>query len=324
MSLPEPPVREVRTHREALDLMAGEVRAGLLAQHRSIPSKYFYDDAGSRLFEEITQLPEYYQTRTETALLRRVADEIVTSARAAELVELGAGTSPKVRLLLDAMLEAGGTACTLLDVHAPSLEESLRGLRPRDPGIELSALAGDFSRDRHLRGGAPGRLVALLGSTLGNLQPPESARFLEKVADVLLPGGCVLLGLDLVKDVGRLEAAYNDAQGVTAAFNRNILQVVNQRLEGDFDPAAFDHIAFYDVQNAWIEMRLRARRAQKVSIRAIDVRLELAEGEEIRTEVSCKYTRTSLRALLPRGLELFGWYEDPDRLFALALLRRVV
>ena len=183
-------------------------------------------------------------------------------------------------------------------------------------------MAGEFVTDLLVLGRAPRRLVAFLGSTIGNLHPDEATRFFRDIAGVLEPGGSLLLGVDLVKDVGRLERAYNDAQGVTAAFNRNILSVVNTCLDGDFAPDAFAHVAFYDREQAWIEMRLRARRPQTVHVRAIDVRLDLPEGAEIRTEISCKYTRESLRQLLPGELELAEWHTDVENLFGLALLRR--
>jgi L-histidine N-alpha-methyltransferase len=315
-------VHRVRPAGEELSRMAAEVSAALRSHPPSLPSKYFYDDRGSRLFDEITRLPEYYQTRTETALLARVAPAIVRAAGARELVELGSGASPKIKILLDALTAAGGDACTLLDVHAASLEQSLVGLQALYPRLSLRGVAGDFVTDLHVLGRARRRLVALLGGTIGNLHPEEATRFLRDTASVLERGGAVLLGVDLVKDVGRLERAYNDAQGVTAAFNRNILNVVNENLEGDFVPEAFAHVAFYDREQAWIEMRLRALRPQRVHVRAIDVSLDLREGAEIRTEISCKYTRESLTRLLPDELELSEWHTDAEQLFGLALLRR--
>jgi L-histidine Nalpha-methyltransferase len=315
-------VQKVRSAGEARERMAAEVRAGLEAEVPYLPSKYFYDDLGSRLFEEITELPEYYQTRTETAILERAAGGIIADLHPRELVELGAGTSPKVRLILDAMVAHGGRACTLFDVHAPSLEASLTNLRAAYPGLDLRGIAGDFSTDVAVLGSAPGRLVAFLGSTIGNFHPDEATRFFEDIASILQPGGALLLGVDLVKDVARVEAAYNDARGVTAAFNRNILSVVNDCLDGDFVPQEFGHVAFYDRRHAWIEMRLRALRKQTAHVRAIGVTLELQEGDEIRTEISCKYTRASLEALLPRTLATSGWHQDPEALFALAVLER--
>lgn len=322
MVAPRFSVHRVRSADEELSRMAEEVRAGLLAHPPDLPSKYFYDDRGSRLFDEITRLPEYYQTRTETALLARVAPAIVRASGARELVELGSGASPKITILLDALAAAGGEACSLLDVHAASLEQSLAGLQARYPDLKLRGVAGDFVSDLHVLGRAPRRLIAFLGSTIGNLHPEEATRFLRDTAAVLEPPGALLLGVDLVKDVARLELAYNDAQGVTAAFNRNILNVVNDSLDGDFVPEAFAHVAFYDRERAWIEMRLRALHAQRAHVRAIGVTLDLPEGAEIRTEISCKYTRASLEELLPDELELAEWHTDPEDLFGLALLQR--
>jgi L-histidine Nalpha-methyltransferase len=315
-------VSRVRSAGDELARMADEVGASLRADPPSLPSKYFYDDRGSRLFDEITRLAEYYQTRTETALLARVAPALVRASGARELVELGSGASPKIGILLDALVAAGGESCTLLDVHAASLEQSLTRLQSVYPRLNLRGVAGDFVTDLHVLGRAPRRLIAFLGGTIGNLDPEEATRFLRDTASVLERGGSVLLGVDLVKDVERLERAYNDAQGVTAAFNRNILNVVNECLDGDFVPEAFAHVAFYDQERAWIEMRLRALRPQTAHVRAVGVRLELSEGAEIRTEISCKYTRGSLTRLLPDELELSDWHTDNEQLFGLALLRR--
>ncbi len=304
--------------------MVEEIRQGLSSQPRWLPSKYFYDDRGSRLFEDITGLPEYYQTRTEERLLARVAGEIVARVRPAELVELGSGAGRKIRLLLAAMAHAGRLErCTLLEINPAVLTASARALAGDFPGLSVRGVVGDFLDDLELLGSGGGRLAVFFAGTIGNLHPGQVPAFLARVAERLAPGDAFLVGLDLVKDVARLEAAYNDGAGVTAEFNRNILRVLNARLGADFDPEAFEHVAFYDRANAWIEMRLRSARPQRVRVPAAGLDLAFAAGEEIRTEISCKYTRTSFDSLLPgTGLAPDRWYTDPENLFALALLSR--
>jgi L-histidine N-alpha-methyltransferase len=305
--------------------MAAEVRAGLLSDPPEIPCKYFYDDAGSRLFEEITRLPEYYQTRTEERILEERADAVVDRFRPAELVEIGSGTSRKTRVLLDAMARAGSLrSCVLFDINERVLQESLRTLSAAYPGVEVHGVVGDFATDLGAIGtSAERRLAIFLGGTIGNLLPSEVPSFLSRLSALLDEGDGFLLGVDLVKDPARLHAAYNDAAGVTARFNRNILKVVNEALGGDFDPDAFEHVAFYDRDHAWVEMRLRALRPMRVRIRAAGIEHAFLAGDEIRTEISCKYTRASLAALLPgTGLRLVDWLTDPEDLFALAVLER--
>jgi L-histidine N-alpha-methyltransferase len=306
--------------------MAAEVRAGLLADPPEIACKYLYDDAGSRLFEEITRLPEYYQTRTEERILEARAGDVVARFQPSELVELGSGSGRKTRILLDAMARSGRLKrCVLFDINPRSLQESVRSLVADYPGLEARGVAGDFasadlaaigrSRER--------RLVIFLGGTIGNLLPSAVPAFLSRLASLLSPRDGFLLGVDLVKDPARLHAAYNDAAGVTARFNRNILNAVNDALDGDFDPAAFEHVAFYDADRAWIEMRLRALRPTRVRVRAAGVERTFEAGDEIRTEISCKYTRASLAALLRgTGLRLVDWLTDEDELFGLAVMER--
>jgi L-histidine N-alpha-methyltransferase len=305
--------------------MAEEVRRGLVTHPRELPSKYFYDDRGSRLFEEITALPEYYLTRTEERLLAEIADDVVARTRPVELVELGSGAGRKIRLLLAAMQRAGLLeGCVLLDINARFLSDSAEALAGDFPGVAVRGVVGDFLRDLDLLGPGGGRLAVFFASTIGNLQRDEVPPFLARVARHLAPGDALLVGVDLVKDPARLEAAYNDGAGVTAAFNRNILRVMNDRLGADFEPDAFEHVAFYDDARARIEMRLRSQRLQRVRVPAARLDLIFEAGEEIRTEISCKYTRESFAALLPgTGLALSRWYTDPEQLFALALLERV-
>ena len=306
--------------------MAAEVRAGLLAQPLPcLPSKYFYDDRGSALFEQITRLPEYYPTRTEEAILGRVAGEVVAASRPVELCELGSGVGRKVRLLLDAGRALGTLArCVLLDINATVLAESVRTLEGDFPRLRVRGVVGDFQHDLAGLGPGGGRLALLLAGTLGNLHPDrEVPAFLRAVARQLASGDAFLVGLDLVKDEERLYAAYNDSAGVTAEFNRNILRVVNAALGADFDPCAYDHVAFYDRHRARIEMRLRARHDQRVRVPGAHFELTLRRGQEIRTELSCKYTRPTFEARLARtGLRLESWFSDAESLFAVALLRR--
>jgi L-histidine N-alpha-methyltransferase len=306
-------------------LLAAEVRAGLTATPLpTLPSKCFYDDRGDALFDEITRLPEYYLTRTEEAMLPGVAREVAERLRPRHLVELGSGIGGKVRMLLDAMAAVGTLeSCTLFDISAAALEGSIRQLRTERPRLRTLGVVGDFLTDLRAVGPGGSRLIAFLGSTIGNIPPAEVPPFFRAAAQVLAPGDGLLLGLDLVKDRARLEAAYNDSRGVTAEFNRNILRVVNAQLEADFDPDAFDHVAFYDAERAWIEMRLRARRPCRAHVAAAGVTLSLGAGDEIRTEISGKYTRETLRERLEgTGLLLDTWWTDPESLFALALLRR--
>jgi len=315
----------VRSRAEEEARTAAEVREGLLSRPLpSLPSKLFYDERGGALFDRITRLPEYYLTRTEEGLLPAVARDVVDRVRPRHLVELGSGLGAKVRTLLDAMAEAHTLeSCTLLDVSEDALASSLPGLAAERPGLCASGIVGDFLTDLGALGPGVSRLIAFLGSTIGNIHPREVPGFFRSAAAVLAPGDGLLVGLDLVKDRARLEAAYNDAQGVTAEFNRNILRVINTRLGADFEPDAFEHVAFYDAKAAWIEMRLRAPRGCRVRVAGAGVDLVLPPGGEIRTEISCKYTRAALEALLPAtGLRLDSWQTDADAMFALALLRR--
>jgi L-histidine N-alpha-methyltransferase len=314
--------------RDAISLarMGAEIRASLSAQPLPwLPSKYFYDDRGSALFEQITRLPEYYPTRTEEGILERIAGDVVAATRPAELCELGSGVGRKVRLLLDAGRALGTLKrCALLDINAMVLAKSVRRLTRDYPGLRVRGVVGDFQDDLAALGPGGGRLALFLAGTFGNLHPErERPAFLRALARQLAPGDAFLMGVDLVKDEGRLHAAYNDSAGVTAEFNRNILRVVNAALDADFDPNAYDHVAFYDRDHAWIEMRLRARSDQRVRVPAAGVNLTLRRGQEIRTELSCKFTRASVEALLAgKSLRLESWLTDASSSFALALIRR--
>ncbi len=307
----------------ALELMAQEVREGLRRALPELPSKYFYDDRGSRLFEEITRLPEYYPTRTELGILERVAREVVDRARPREIVELGSGAGRKIRLLLDAGRRQGTKRLVFFDINEAFLRVSLARLHADYPELVGRGLVGDFSQGLAPLGPGGGRLLLFFGGTLGNFHPAVVPAFFRDAAQRLAPGDCFLVGVDLVKDVARLEAAYNDSRGVTADFNRNILLVMNHRLNADFVPEAWQHVAFFDRERSWIEMRLRAISPQHVRVPASGLDLEFARGAEIRTEISCKYTRGSFEGMLAgSGLVRERWYTDERNFFALALLRR--
>jgi len=317
---------QVLFHSAPLAGMAADVRHGLSERLPSLPSKYFYDDHGSELFEQITRLPEYYQTRTEEALLARIADDLMGRQSASELVELGSGAGRKIAALLEAMARAGrAVRLTLFDINARFVAESARVLAARYPEVPVRGVTGDFGGDLSALGAGGGRLAVLFAGTIGNLHPDEVPGFLARVAAQLEPGDGFLVGVDVVKDQGRLEAAYNDAAGVTAEFNRNMLRHINRELGADFVLDAWEHVAFYDAANAWIEMRLRTVADCRVRIPAARFERTFRAGDEIRTELSCKYARGTFARLLPgTGLVLDEWYADGENLFALALLRRVL
>jgi L-histidine N-alpha-methyltransferase len=307
------------------NLALAELREALLSPLPTLPSKYFYDERGSRLFEEITRQPEYYLTRAESALFERGGFALFASERPQELLELGSGSGEKLRRLLE-LFDAGGSGrrCVVFDVDAAAVRRSVAELQERFLRLELVGIVGDFLHDIDRVSLAAGRrMVLLLGSTLGNLHPAQVPGFLRSVANVSAPGDTFLIGLDLEKDKARLEAAYNDAAGLTAEFNRNILRVVNARFGTDFDPAGFDHVAFYDTEERWIEMRLRARRPMRVSLKPVKLTLSLERGDDIRTELSCKYTRERFSALVRgTGYALKAWLGGAGGDFALALLER--
>jgi L-histidine Nalpha-methyltransferase len=305
----------------SLDSMADEVREGLSRELKELPPKYFYDGRGSELFDRITELPEYYPTRCERAILNRRAPVIVDLAEANELVELGSGSASKTRALLFAMAGAGMLERYLpMDVSESVVQRSAEELAEIYPGINVHGVVGDF--EQHLASVPAGDhpLVAFLGGTIGNFYPDARARFLAHVRELLSHGGRLLIGIDLVKDVEIVEAAYNDSAGVTAEFNRNVLHAINRELDADFDADAFEHVAFFDEQNSWIEMRLRALGQQRVSIPGADFELVLADGEEIRTEISTKFTQERLAAELSRaGMQIEAFFTDADSYFGLTL-----
>ena len=304
-----------------LRALRADVLAGLRATPKTLPPKWFYDERGSALFEEITRLPEYYPTRTERALLQAHAADIAGVTRAQTLVELGSGTSDKTRLLLSALSHAG-TLRRFVPVDVdPTILRSASAAIARDyPGLQVQAVVGDIEHHLELVPRGPRRLIAFLGSTIGNFEPAPRAAFLAGLRATIRPGDALLLGTDLVKDPERLVAAYDDPTGVTAAFNRNVLAVINRELEGDFDLGAFDHVAWWDAEAEWIEMRLRSTRAQVVTIGALDLEVAFAAGEAMRTEVSAKFRRVGVAAeLAAAGLQLSRWWQDPAGDFGLSL-----
>jgi L-histidine N-alpha-methyltransferase len=300
--------------------MADDVREGLTRSPKELPPKLFYDERGSELFDRITSLPEYYPTRCEREILNRHAPAIVERAGADELVELGSGTATKTRALLYAMAGQGSLERYVpFDVDESVVHSCAVELTELYPGLEVHGVVGDFGRDLDRIPGGARRLFAFLGGTIGNLYPAERARFLRRMRRLMGGGDRLIIGTDLVKDRAVLEAAYNDSAGLTAEFNRNILRVVNAGLDADFRPEAFEHVAFFDEANSWIEMRLRANGAQAVQIDGVDLDVAFADGEEIRTEISAKFTRDAVeRELQGAGLALDDFFTDGAGLFGLA------
>ncbi len=303
------------------DALRRDVSLGLTAEPKWLPPKWFYDGRGSELFEEITRLDEYYPTRAEREILHRHAADVAATLPAHTLVELGSGSSEKTRLLLDALRDTGTLERYVpVDVSEPALRAAGGALLADYPGLTVDAVVSDF--DAHL--GIPDepgpRLVVFLGGTLGNLTPDERAVFLADVRAQLRPGDGLLLGADLVKDTGVLVRAYDDAQGVTAEFNRNVLRVVNRELDADFDVERFEHVALWNDRDEWIEMRLRSRGAQTVKVRDLDLVVEFADGEEMRTEISAKFRASGLAMELERaGFSVARWWTDAENRFGLAL-----
>jgi L-histidine N-alpha-methyltransferase len=304
------------------DALAADVRAGLSASPKELPPKWFYDDRGSKLFDEITRLPEYYPTRAERSILEARADDIAAATAADTLVELGSGTSEKTRLLLGALADAGTlTRFVPFDVNEQTLRDAAASIAV-EYGIDVHAVVGDFERHLGKLPGGERRLVAFLGGTIGNLTPDMRADFLAEIAAGLGPDDALLLGTDLVKDVDRLEAAYDDAAGVTAEFNRNVLRVVNRELDGNFDPDAFAHVARFDPEEEWIEMRLRATRPMTAHLEALDLTVAFTTNEEMRTEISAKFRQAKVESELEAaGLTLTNWWTDTAGDFALSLSR---
>jgi L-histidine Nalpha-methyltransferase len=306
--------------------LADDVLDGLTRPFKEIQPKHFYDARGGELFDRITELPEYYPTRAERAILEARGADALAELGAAEIVELGSGTATKTRILLRALHDAGTLRRYVpIDVTEGLVRSTAEELVDELPGLAVHGIVGDF--ERHLRHVPPPlegpRVVAFLGGTIGNFSPGSRRRFLRAMAKLLRPGvDRLLLGTDLVKDVAVLEAAYNDAAGVTAEFNKNVLRVMNRELDADFDVDAFEHVAFYDHDREWIEMRLRAQRRMDVRIAELDLEIAFAAREEMRTEISAKFTPERLRGdLAAAGLEPVEVMTDAEGLFALSLSR---
>ena len=304
--------------------MAADVRAGLTKPFKELSPRYFYDERGSELFERITELPEYYPTRAEREILERHSLEICAAAGdPATLIELGSGSAAKTRVLLDGMRDAG-----CLEAYAPvdiseQITRDAAGAIASRYRITVHGLVCDFDRDlERIPLGGP-RVIALLGGTIGNFEPAQRASFLARIANLLGDEDHFLLGTDLVKDRERLEAAYNDSAGVTADFNKNVLTVLNRELGADFDLDAFEHVAFWDSDNLWIDIRLRSLAEQMVHVSSLGMSVSFYRGEEMRTEISTKFARDGLAGIYAEsGLKMVGWWTDPDELFALSLARR--
>lgn len=314
------PFRVTRTLPEdaAGAALRADVLAGLTGTPKTLPPKWFYDARGSELFDEITTLPEYYPTRAEREILLARSAEIAAATGARTLVELGSGSSDKTRHLLDELTDLA--VYVPVDVSASALEQAGAALLAERPALEVHALIADFTGPVALPDTPGPRLVAFLGGTLGNLLPGERAVFLASVRSLMSPGDALLLGTDLVKDERTLVAAYDDAAGVTAAFDKNVLSVVNRELGADFDLDRFDHVAHWDREREWIEMRLRARTAMTVKVPALDLAVHFAAGEELRTEVSAKFRAAGVREeLAAAGLERTHWWTDGGDRFALSL-----
>ncbi|WP_432148454.1 L-histidine N(alpha)-methyltransferase [Streptomyces sp. bgisy029] len=302
--------------------LRADVLSGLTRHPKTLPPKWFYDARGSELFEDITRLPEYYPTRAEREILEERAGEIAAASGARTVIELGSGSSEKTRHLLNAL--EGLESYVPVDVSESALTGAAESLLAEHPGLSVHALIADFTGGLALPGTPGPRLVAFLGGTIGNLLPEERAGFLHSVRSLLSPGDALLLGTDLVKDEETLVAAYDDASGVTAAFNKNVLNVVNRELGADFPLEDFEHVAVWNPEQRWIEMRLRARRALSVKIRELDLVVPFEAGEELRTEVSAKFRQEDVREELEAaGLQLAQWWTDAAGRFALSLATAV-
>ena len=303
--------------------MAEVVREGLSSPFKELPPKYFYDERGSELFERITEQPEYYPTRCEREILDARAAEIVAAARPRTLIELGSGAATKSRVLLDAMRDAARLERFVpVDIAEGITRRVASELVDEYPGLAVEGIVCDYETHLERIPRPEGALIAFLGGTIGNFRPGPRRSFLARIATLMYPEDRFLLGADLVKERARLEAAYNDAAGVTSEFNKNVLNVLNRELDADFDPDAFEHVAFWDPDNEWIDIRLRALTEQFVDLRSLDMRTHFSRNEEMRTEISTKFTRERIEAsYADAGLELIEWWTDREGLYALGLAR---
>ena len=326
MTTTEPSIEiEIHLDADGGERMRRDIRAGLSTDPKELAPKYFYDERGSQLFEQITELPEYYPTRAERSILNERAGEIVVAAGGPQtLVELGSGSAAKTRHLLSAMRDAGCLQTYVpVDISAEITHETAESLVQEYPGLFIRGLVCDFEHDlERIPDGGGGRLVAFLGGTIGNLYPDARHDFLVRLAGLMTPEDRLLLGTDLVKESGRLEAAYDDSLGVTAEFNKNVLRVLNRELGADFDLDAFEHVARYDVGEARMDIRLRSLVEQTIRLEELDMAVGFAAGEEMRTEISAKFTRERLEGVYEEaGLAMSGWFTDPAGDYALSLAR---
>jgi L-histidine N-alpha-methyltransferase len=307
--------------------MAADVRAGLTRPFKELSPRYFYDERGSQLFEQITELDEYYPTRCEREIFESLSAEICEAANTpAALIELGSGSARKTRVLLDAMLDAGclETYCPV-DISEQITRETAERIAEEYEGIDVHGLVCDFELDLERIPVAGPRVIALLGGTIGNFAPQQRAGFLRRICNLLGPDDRFLLGTDLVKDQRILEAAYNDSAGVTAEFNKNVLAVLNRELGADFDLGSFEHVARWDRENLWVDIRLRSLANQVVNVAALEMQVAFSAGEEMRTEISTKFARPGLEGIYAEaGLELTDWWTDSEGLYALSLARSVI
>ncbi|GAA4383323.1 L-histidine N(alpha)-methyltransferase [Tsukamurella soli] len=310
------------TDADLAEALRADVHAGLTAHPKQLPPKWFYDARGSELFEQITTLPEYYPTRTEREILRQGAPAIAAAATPDVLVELGSGSSEKTRLLLDAMADTL-TTYVPQDVSVSALTGAVDALAASHPGLRVRGMVSDFTDTLHHLPAGGRRMIAFLGGTIGNMIPAERAEFLASIAAALRPGETLLLGAGLVVPPAVVVPAYDDAAGVTAEFDRNVLRVVNARLHADFEPDAFRHVALWDAANEWIEMRLEATRAMRVTVADLNLAVDFAEGEQLRTEISAKFRLDGIaRELADAGLTLVHTWTDDDHRFAVLLAER--
>jgi len=307
----------------ALAGMAEVVREGLSCPFKELPPKYFYDERGSDLFEQITELPEYYPYRCEREILDAHATEIVAAAMPRTLIELGSGAASKSRVLLDAMRDAGSLEHYVpVDISEEITRRVATELVAEYPGLQVKGIVCDYETHLERIPRPEGALFAFLGGTIGNFRPAARRSFLARIATLMYPGDRFLLGTDLVKDAATVEAAYNDSAGITAEFNKNVLAVLNRELDANFDLDCWEHVAFWDPDNEWIDIRLRAVSEQFVDLRTLDMRAHFARNEEMRTEISTKFTRERIESsYADAGLELTDWWTDGDGLYALSLAR---
>ena len=305
--------------------MADDVLEGLSCPFKELPPKYFYDERGSELFERIMELPEYYPTRAERAILDARASEIADTTAARTLIELGSGSAAKTRCLLDAMRDADALeAYVPVDISEEITRRTAESLVEEYPGLRVHGVVCDYETHLERVPREEGAIIAFLGGTIGNFRPAPRRSFLARIATLMYPGDRFLLGTDLVKDHARLEAAYDDSQGVTAEFNKNVLHVLNREFDGNFDPGSFEHVAFFDPDNSWIDIRLRSLCEQFVDLRTLDKRVHFARNEEMRTEISTKFTPERLEEIYAdAGLEMTDLWTDPEGLYALSLARAV-